>query len=347
MSLSASICLPGRLVQVALVNDTRIDRHHGCSRVVEAIDRLLKANGMEVAVAAHAHADWSLDDKFLEESSKCQLIIVNGEGSIHHDRPEGLSLLGVARHAQSLGVPSALINCGWDGNSADVGALVREFSLVCARDSHSAAQIRLTGAACRVVPDLSMYSSFAARSGARSGVAFTDSVLRRVAIDLERLRRSTGGIPLPIQFSQSGWRGAFRFHREYIGRRDLASPAELWTMLSARWAQYRCQKPTSDEFLQALASMEFLVTGRYHACTMAMVAGTPFVAVASNSRKIESLVADVGLEPWRVGGSVDGFRGGAPGQYAWTHGETTAIDAYLAEGRSEADRLFSDLRKLA
>ena len=334
-------------IPVALFNDTRVDRHHGCSRVVEAIEQLLEDNGMTLAATSPAHEDWSLNEQFLARSEKCQLFIVNGEGTIHHDRPEGLALIKVADHARSHGVPSALINCGWDHNTGDGVAGVAHFSLVSARDSDSATQIRATGASCRVVPDLSMYSSAPADAGIRSGTAFTDSVVRRVAIDLEKLRGSLGGASLPIQFSELGCRGAYRFHREYVGLRDLAAPVDLWSMLSARHAQYRGQLTSSEAFLRSLASFELLVTGRYHACTMAIVARTPFLAVTSNSRKIESLVADVGLESWRVQSSVGSLRDNMLGQYAWRAGELAAIDAYLALARSEARRLFSDIRNLA
>jgi len=93
--------------------------------------------------------------------------------------------------------------------------------------------------------------------------------------------------------------------------------------------------------------LRLLVSGRFHACTLALLARTPFVAVPSNSHKIEALVEDAGLAAWRVAPSPDAIDVAAAADAGWSPAEADAIEAYLADGRARTDALFAELGRLA
>jgi hypothetical protein len=327
-----------------VLNDTRVDAHHGCTRVMRALQRLLAGAGFDVAAFAPAHADWRGDARVLRALESARLVVVNGEGTLHHDRPAGAALLAAPAFARARGIPSVLLNALWQDNGASAIAAVRGFDRVVVRDGRSAAQLLAAGVACTVVPDLSLYESFEAPAAAkRAGVGATDSVDRDDALALEALRRRHGGVPVPIQAP----RGRARWLRAGLARSDLRAPATLVARLRERDAHWRARSVDDAAFLARLASLRLLVSGRFHACTLALLARTPFVAAPSNSHKIEALVEDAGLAPWRVAPSVAAIDVGRALAAGWEAHEPAAVAAYVARARAGADALFADLARLA
>jgi polysaccharide pyruvyl transferase WcaK-like protein len=99
-------------------------------------------------------------------------------------------------------------------------------------------------------------------------------------------------------------------------------------------------------FLEQLSRLRLLVSGRFHACTLALITDTPFVAMASNTKKIESFIKDVGLESWR---SEIELRPGdihEAMERGWSGQERESISEYLAHARQSTETLFRDLRAL-
>ena len=339
--------MDGPLKSVVLINDTRVDHHHGCSRVVAAINHLVEKNGMTLVAASPAHADWRNDEALARRLESASLVIVNGEGTIHHDRPAGRTLLAMGSHARRIGIPAVMVNCGGEANGAELTDLLSEFQCVSVRDHASARAVRKAGIECSVVPDLSLYLDAPAPQALRAGVGFTDSVLRDVTLALEQLRREVGGCVVPVQFSPPGLGGKWQYFREYIGRADLGHPVRLGQLLRGRLAQFRSQSGTAEEFVTQLGALQLLVSGRFHACTLALLARTPFVAAGTNSGKIRALVEDVGLEPWRVGSPVDSQAVARARDFGWSPAERARIDAYVEAARAKADELFTRIGAMA
>ena len=336
-------------VPVCVLNDTRIDRHHGCQRVMDAIEHLLQANGCKVIARNPAHQDWEKNAEFLQALAKTRLIVVNGEGTLHHDRPAGHTLLKIGQWARKHGIPVALVNAGWEANSAQMAGLLADFSLVAVRDAASAAEVQSHGQPCRVVPDLSVYDSVQLAAATQTGngpVLFADSVNRFTALALERSRQATRSETLAIVYADSGLSGYLRFLRQGIARADLSHPQQLTALLAMRHRIARHGSADTQRFLQRLAQSSLLVSGRFHACTLALATGTPFIAVPSNTRKIAALVADVGLAPWRADSPLDAATILKAQQHGWSDAEKQAISAYLERARSQADQLFRDIRNL-
>ena len=100
-------------------------------------------------------------------------MVVNGEGSIHHNA--NFHLLELAEKH-----PSVLVNCVYEGNDKNV--FLNKFKYISARESLSANEIRKQGAECIVVPDVIFASSFlnSYRPNVTPyGVAVTDSYYKQ------------------------------------------------------------------------------------------------------------------------------------------------------------------------
>lgn len=336
-------------IPVALLNDTRVDRHHGCQTVMTRLERLLAETGFTVAVSVPAHRDWAVDLRFREGLRHARLLIINGEGTIHHDHEAGRRLLEAGAAARAEGVPAALINALWEGNGPGLTAKLADFALVSLRDSHSAARVRSAGIGCRMVPDLSLHDARPfADVTRRAGIGFTDNVDRFRAIDLDRCRRAMGGDLVSIVYGAAGAAGYLRFLRAGIGlREDLTAPLFVARLLALRHRLWWRGSAETRTFLDEVARLRLLVAGRFHACTLALVVGTPFVAIASNTGKIASLVEDAGLDGWRLGVPLEPAEISAAAKRGWSPDERRGIPDFLNRTREAVAELFRDLRSLA
>lgn len=126
-------------MKVALVNDTldnRPDAHFGCKLVHETYLEQFERVGIELVQTVH----WL--QKHFSIRDDVDLVVVNGEGSIHHRRrPE---LVNIANTH-----PAVLINAVWDSNPP-YDAL-RKFKYVAVRESLSQRAIPVQA---DVVPDI-------------------------------------------------------------------------------------------------------------------------------------------------------------------------------------------------
>lgn len=336
------------LVPVCVLNDTRVDLHHGCESVMSAMESLLRANGCEILALSPAHSDWSSDAPFLRALERARLVVVNGEGTIHHDRPAGRKLLEVGAWAANKGIPAVLINASWEANSPELAALVDRFALVTVRDSASSAELAAHGRVARVVPDLSLYGVPPdAHPVQRRGMEFTDSVDRSAALALEGARAACDGGTLSIMFAQPGIGAGLRFVRGAVGRDDLRSPQHLVKLLLMKQRMLRNATPSTTEFLRRLRSAALVVSGRLHACTLAYVTGTPFVACPTESGKLNAFIADSGLESWRAEHSLEPRALREAMARGWSRAEDEARAAFLARAQTAADELFREIRGLA
>jgi polysaccharide pyruvyl transferase WcaK-like protein len=331
---------------VVFLNDTTVDHHHGCTRVMRTMRLLAAEHGLEVIDAAPAHRDWRQSASFLRSLQRARLIIVNGEGTIHHDRPAGRQLLEVGRVGKELGIPVAMINMSWEANSAPLGELLRDFELVAVRESRSQRAVAMAGVNARRVPDLSLYFPHA-RAGRREGVGYTDSVVPDVSERLRLLRDLHGGVGVSIFDRAHGPVARVRLLRRAVSNTAERSLAGRLRSATCAWREVAIMSPTENAFIDRVARLSLLVTGRFHAMCFAMVTATPFIAVETNTHKIEGMLADSGLASWR--GTTVADVDGPLLQHAgvWEADEMERLDAFLSDTRQRIDGLFDDLSRLA
>lgn len=124
-------------MKIALVNNTASSRHFGCRKVVKAL-----YDNLPIVHSVPYTDDWRKHHRAL---SNCDLVVVNGEGSIHHGRR--MELLEIADY-----YPSVLLNSTYD--SVPENPWLEKFQLVTARESRSARLMEQHGADPIIVPDL-------------------------------------------------------------------------------------------------------------------------------------------------------------------------------------------------
>ncbi|GAA4642113.1 polysaccharide pyruvyl transferase family protein [Pontixanthobacter gangjinensis] len=333
--------------KAVLLNDTRVDRHHGCTTVIETIDNLARRSGIEIIAKSPAHSDWRADDAITSAIARADLVLVNGEGTIHHDRPAGIKLLEVGKFAHDNGTKAALINSTWQANSDASLQALNNFDIVSVRESASQAELAKHGIEARRIPDLALYHT--PPSAEREGTGYCDSVQGPKALALYQRMWSLGAEPLPlVQLDMKPLTIARWLTRYDPSKSAIFKPAHAMKAMRATLQDYRTQEPHRNVTTSKVAAKELVVTGRFHMLIFCLGARTPVLALSSNTHKIEATLADAGLEPWRIVSNPAHIGEALIERASQWHGDEAAnLDRFLKQGRSAMETLFEDLAELS
>lgn len=188
-------------------------------------------------------------------------LIVNGEGTLHHSasshRPAAIEKMNALRLAIDQGKPAALVNTVWQDMVHDFDDMLPSLAFISAREKLSAAELlERHGVSALVCPDLSYFHPID-EDGEAPDWSGQNVVTDFYSKDFQAWVRPTSGK---------------LFGMTYVDMRSLS------------WSQ----------LVRGLRSARLLVSGRHHAIYAAAKAGIPFVAVTSNSHKIEGLIQSSG-----------------------------------------------------
>jgi polysaccharide pyruvyl transferase WcaK-like protein len=328
-----------------VINDTRVDQHHGCNRVMCAILDLAAANGVDIIGMAPAHRDWRSDASFTARFERSEIVIVNGEGTIHHSRPAAIPLLAAGARAKDLGKKCVLLNFSWFANDSAMERALQDFDILSARESMSQEAVRTVRPDCRLVPDLSFYGP-TVDGKSRDGIGFGDSVNAADSMALHRLRKRFDGTFVPIVTPKPGLGGKLRLVRYFLSNHGASDRRPLGFRIAQAYEHIREGRRDQGDYLSLLSRLRLLMTGRFHGMTLALCAGTPVLAVPSNTPKIEAVMSDVGLGAWRMVGPDEIDEKLIEKASAWHGDEREKGSRYIGMAAEEANRLFRDVRAL-
>ena len=324
--------------KAVVLNDTSTRYHHGCSRVMRLLLRGLDEAGIEVMAQSPARAEWAKDRDFLAAMRGAQVVVINGEGTLHDGAPLGARLLSVLDHPDAAGKPVALVNALWQDNPPEWDSWLRRLAVASARDSGSAEVFRRVRGNGRWGPDLSLSAPAEIAAVARQGLVVGDSVRFEARRALARAAQRLEACYVPTKTLQGRvW--------------DIRSARKLlWRGYSAVWTGRvpDFEMPRDEgSYLARLARAEGHVTGRFHAVCLSMLTGTPVLALGSRTSKIERLLRDAGLGEDRLL-TPEALERITPAEVARPHSkaEKKAIAGFQAQARTEAKRLFADIRRV-
>ncbi|HET6926688.1 MAG TPA: polysaccharide pyruvyl transferase family protein, partial [Hyphomicrobiaceae bacterium] len=138
-------------MKAVLINTTFQLGHHGCTLVDRQLDVLTAEADLDVCAKLPLHADWQK-----LAPADFDLVLVNGEGALHHDSKAARRLAEVPRWARERGRPAFLINSVYEANGPDIARGVARYRAVFARDELSRRALIEAGIAATVVPDLTL-----------------------------------------------------------------------------------------------------------------------------------------------------------------------------------------------
>jgi polysaccharide pyruvyl transferase WcaK-like protein len=260
------------------------------------------------------------------------LLLVNGEGTMHHDGEKALQIGAAMQYAKEQRKKVCLYNTLWQDNNLLNKYLAAADRIYC-REPASARQIQQAGFAAQEVPDMVFATPLPAeRPALRPGhVLVLDSVLSRASRRLCSLAARRGWEVVIIsrrgfdKLERKWWWKPMRFFRR-MHARLIAEPAV---------------------FLEQMAEAEKIISGRFHGSCLAMLMGKPLCSVAANTHKIQGLYSAAGLDPDSV---LDANRFDEESiERAWKSSVDNAgnVLRYVQHAPQRIRAMFSEIRNLA
>ncbi|MDC2979736.1 polysaccharide pyruvyl transferase family protein [Pelagibacteraceae bacterium] len=295
-----------------LFNDTSNEMHHGCNLVIYAIKKLLIKNNIQLIYSIFSGTDWRKDKLLLKKikKEKIDLLVVNGEGTIHHDQYYAKILIQVSELAQKYNIKSVLINCTYDSNDPSQKKLLKNFNIISVREKKSKEDLEGIGVNAIVVPDLSFYyfQNIQLIHKHKRSLFVSDSVLSDYSQSLFMFAAKNNYKFVPILsfyrlkiFNPKSWMGFFKFLLVTLYLKLTINKSETIFFKNL----YRFQgKYFTRTYVNLINSNKFLITGRYHDVCIAIMCRTPFVSIKSNTFKIQELLNDIGINKNRVANDI-------------------------------------------
>lgn len=333
------------MLKVLVFNDTRVDSHHGCYRVMENIELSVMNAGYELVGTVPAHKDWRNDESVLKKIKNSDVLIVNGEGTLHDSRQAGAYLLEVAVVAKRYKKQSVLINATWENNSSTYINLLKNFRYISVRDRESQKELKAYNIDSVYAPDMSILVRHEKISNTRERIGFVDSVIPLRAKEIYELSKKTkNSILAPIIFPKNGVMGELSFIKACYYSYGISDKKDVFGML-CYWINNRASSVISSEkYVDKISKLKLLVTGRYHAVCIALITETPFIAIESNTSKISRLIDDIGLNKERVVNSLIEMSQSDMEKFSvWSLDESIKLKYFLESGRRSIELNFKEI----
>lgn len=331
--------------KVLVLGDTRDIYHYGCEAVIRQLLMGLENSGITPTCVA-AGLNWSAQ---AEDFLNADLVVINGEGALHHDRPTVAGVLDLAIRRRELSRPTALINTSWFSNSPDNTRRLAAFDLIAMRDPLSFREVTSYGLECIGAPDLAIRESCTFKADdiiLCEKFMVSDSTCTEITRILRGLAKKRGWDYLPILYTPARARPGRKSRKIFakIGFARALGPLAEWLM-SPRYHAHLAGAQNLPSYMNALRQSGGVITGRFHTACLCIGLGVPFVAVGSNTDKIRSLLLDAGLAPDKRMVSVDSL-GAIKDIPSFTALEIESLKSFRRESEIRFQTLFDAIRNL-
>lgn len=287
-------------MNIFILNDTRTDRHHGCEIVMQNLIRGLSERGTRVIGTLGWSRILEKNPRLASMANKADAIIINGEGTIHHDQPYARYLLETGSALAQQGKAVYLVNSTWQENSPQLVELIKNFKGVWVRDQASAKELAEHGVHAGVAPDLTFFSAYEdirLPDASRSAIIVSDSVFAELSKTLSVLAKLKNWKYLPV-IKRPNPRETAKQRERWV-KSYLYAIAEKVTLGAFKPRQYyidirHCITDTAL-YIEELRKSQVIISARYHVCCLAIQNRIPFLFLTSNTRKIENLLSDIGI----------------------------------------------------
>lgn len=265
-------------MKALVFNDTRISKHLGCEIVMSQLFAYCHIFGIEIVASLPINSVFETRARTF--FSKVDLIIINGEGTMHGDSPAALRILSLAVEAKALDIKIVLLNSIWFDNDI-LNDYLDEIDIIACRESKSATVIRSHGFNCSVVPDLSLTLDIEAFPKTSESVTDKPFVIDNQRWDSKmKLGLFAKQFNYPFRLMDShrsfrtieGWRRGLAFISKGIKKKEFT-------------------KYTIAE----LCNSSLVISGRFHGCCLSILAQKPVVWFEGKTKKISGLFEDAKL----------------------------------------------------
>lgn len=282
-----------------VLNDTRFDNHHGCLTVINNLHQAMTTRGWRCLGSLPVSSKPSALPRHFPNNEKPDLIIVNGEGSLHHNKRNSKNLLAICSTLQKQ-FPVVLINALWQDNEIEKNRkTLTAFKAIYTRDKRSQKELNDAGINAKYAPDLTFYQyPIFDRKPIINRYACTDSVINSLSSKARTLCDMSEDIDYLTMYT--GRIAHKRGFKDQIKSFKNSLYPRLYKYLKVKVPpRYRVSSTEVTEdthlFTKNLNQYNGVCVARYHALCFVLQQNIPFVIMSSNSHKSEALLEEVGI----------------------------------------------------
>lgn len=318
-------------MRAVLINTTDEIGHHGCTLVNRQIDHYCNQVGINIVERLSLNQDW-------DNVADFDMALVNGEGSLHSSSKAAKRIIQVPEWAHKRKKKAVLINSIYQNNDDAIDHEVKKFDFISVRDRYSQEKLKKLGLDAMFVPDITLtWNIEPATLGAE--LLYNGSTRKQTRQRLYDLAKGHKATYLPILARPQ--KNAKRLRKFYLKQfLSYLTPSGLWR------SRNRNAIAELDDFVAFLgSSKKGLVSGCFHMITMAACLEIPFLAVSSNTYKIEAQLDDLDLTNRLVDiSSLENKNHASPAPF--TNAEIENIRRYRSKTKKLADECFQKIRLL-
>lgn len=239
-------------MKVYLLNDTSTV-HAGSLQVMKTFEQKLKHHDIigryPVGPSRGSHI---VSDDILKQ---CDAVVINCEGTIHHNSQNGRELLQAARQAKHMGKKVYLLNAVYQDMDDTYNDIIAQADHVCAREPRSHANLLSINPNAKLMPDFC------------------------IALDVKVNDKKPINVNSPIIYKSK-----CHFQAPY---KHVFDDFDVPMVSVAR--------TSFQHIVEQYNSADLILTGQHHGVYACAVARTPFVPTSGNTHKIESLIQWSGI----------------------------------------------------
>jgi hypothetical protein len=269
-------------MRILLANDTRGSvggEHWGSWLTTTNLEKLLARAGHQVVDRLRLK-ELIAEEEIWRRIEKTDLLVINGEGSVHSATQTAVELLEAMKTAKERGIPVWMVNHGcWNCDS-----LLRSYdnaSFLAVRDIASAGYLAQHGIAARLAADCSFLSP--AAKGRQHNQLLVCS-----------------GLSAPPQRLIEHW-------AEGLSCTRIVFSNDFYPRFPAGSA---VKSVSVKECFQLFATSRYVLSSSYHGCVFASIHGVPFLPVQAENQPPKTMVAAVesmGKHAWQIHSQGPGY----------------------------------------
>lgn len=327
--------------KVVLLNDTSYENHHGCNIVISNIEKNLIKRDIEILYKNPIGVDWEKNKEFLNFLKISDAVIINAEGTIHDNSEYALSLLKIVEYTNKA---CFIINMTYQNNDEEFAQLVSKFKKVFVRESYSYTELKKHNIDSTIVADMTFYKSNHKYLNKRNNtnIIVTDSHDIKKSEKLFIFSKEFKFDFIPLLSPQKKFHDfkAFTKKIKYYSFKLIKG-----LNLKYKYKRFSLIKD-EDKFLNELFNCKLLISARFHAICLSLHYNTPFIALNSNTFKIEALLKDMGLNKERIV-SIDDLNNNIflMEKYKTLSSiEKKNVEDYIAEANIKIEKMFDEIK---
>jgi polysaccharide pyruvyl transferase WcaK-like protein len=332
-----------------IVNDTSYENHHGCEIVIKNIHKLLEKNNIKVIATNPTGVDWSKNRKFIRSIYKADIVIINGEGTLHHAQPRAKKLITIGKYIKEKhAIPVVLINATYQDNNATFIKYLKYFDLIYVRDRISKFELLEIGIPSNVVPDLTYYNVYDPGEKSHSNmIGLTDSVDIKLSEKLYNFSTQSALYSYMPLLTNEKTRANFQ---------SIINYCKFYTKKSIKYLLFRAGYALNHSsvreifyisghkvYIKEISNLKLVITGRFHVLCFALQTLTPFIVINSIYHKYEGMLDDIGIGSNRI---VDNIDSDFASYCKFEKYELEMIARYLDEAPKKIEKMFQDIASI-